>query len=437
MTVERREFEPFENTDAYPGMYTHRDEDEIYSSAHERLLAFLVGDPKISGKAYAWGKTANFINRPHLSQAYRETKGPFVAIDLCSALPITAQIYREDFNEDRFYSARRIVTDLIHRFQEIQASGPDKDFPAFGSLEPEEKEKIIAVLTSQESRIRRTITVATQKLLTRSRLDDEPKPDFKTEHTDRTLFLIEAFRFSSNVWAKLVPLSIFPPDLQEKFRKFTLESRLKEVLGEKDLKDVIIEIASHLAQASMRLRRPFAVLSLDIEDPAKILEEGENSFPAELKKTEFWEEAKYMRNFHVQGDISALPFKPESLSYISCMEGYPFYFSQFTLEEHIRFAQSVMDVLKPGGRAVFFPWHFIDHSKAQGDILRGVEAYLRDRKMEIVKIRYPHYVLEDMMGERETALTSHSPLFTQPHRQRLTSFIVIKPKTINSSQEGA
>ena len=173
-------------------------------------MAFIVGDPEISGKAYAWGKTANFINRPHLTQAYRETKGPFVAIDLCSALPITAQIYREDFNEDRFYSARSIVTGLIHRFQEIQAGTFDKDFPAFSSLKSGEKENLISALTSQEkTRARRTLTVATQKLLTHSRLDDQPAADPKTEHAHRTIFLTEAFRFSQNVWDKLIHLSIF------------------------------------------------------------------------------------------------------------------------------------------------------------------------------------------------------------------------------------
>ncbi len=139
MTVEKREFEPFQNTDIYPSQYTHRDEDKIYSSAVEWLSAFLLGDPEISGKAYAWGKTANFINRRNLAQAWRTTKGPFVAIDLCSALPITTQIYREDFNEDRFYSARRIVTGLIHRFQEIQAGDFNKDFPAFSALSRKKK----------------------------------------------------------------------------------------------------------------------------------------------------------------------------------------------------------------------------------------------------------------------------------------------------------
>ncbi len=81
-------------------------------------------------------------------------------------------------------------------------------------------------------------------------------------------------------------------------------------------------------------------------------------------------------------------------------------------------------------------WHFINQKGPQGDILKSVEVYLKNQKMKIAKIRYPRYVLEDMMGEREMALANHSPLFTQPFRQKLTSFIVIKPKTINSSQEG-
>jgi len=276
--------------------------------------------------------------------------------------------------------------------------------------------------------------VTTQKLLTHSRLDDEPTPDPKTEHINRTRSLIKAFTFSNVIRDKLIDLSTYSwiPAIQEEFSKFTLESLLKEALGGKDPKDIIIETASYLAQQSMRLKRPFAVLSLDIEDPTKILDEGENSFPYELKRTEFYEEAKNMERLHVRGDIFALPLKPESLSYISCIEGYPFYFPEFDLEAHIRFIQSVIDVLKLGGRAVFFPWHFINQNGPQGDILKSIEDYLRDQKMEIVKIRYPRYVLENIMGEREMALTSHSPLFTKPYRRRLTSFIVIKP---NLSQE--
>src|SRR3989338_10709541 len=62
---------------------------ELSQEAHE-----------ISGGNYAWGGTPYRLFGDHFWNRWKETKESFVAVDLCSAVPLFAEMFREKRRRD-------------------------------------------------------------------------------------------------------------------------------------------------------------------------------------------------------------------------------------------------------------------------------------------------------------------------------------------------
>jgi len=435
MTVEKGP-KPFVNIDWYPGDSGYHDDlREFEEDEEEGGYEF---DWNISGEAYAWGKTAYKVSKPHFLHSYINTKGPFRMADLCSAFPVTSQIFREHHRELQFDHAKIIVTDLINSLQ---------DLPAFGQLDDDRKKRLTKELTRKGSRTRRFLTIATLDLLTIPPIPlDKPEvqnPEFKQALT-MNFFL--RFMTHFNVGEKIADLKKYeqaPKSLFEGWSRLTLESLLEDRADVRSW-DLMLQFAQYLISRTIREYRKFEVVSLDNKAPHKLKKAAEKGFPELFRTQSVYHRAHdYMGSYHFVADVFNLPFPPESLSLITSFEGYPFYFPGLPLESqppkpnHLSFAQSVIDVLKPEGRAVFFPWHVKKQTLQDVQNLREVEEYWQKKGMQVIKDRHHRVMLRVKMGDREHDLASHSPLFTEnPLRMNFTALVLVKPKDFVSQEEG-
>ncbi len=430
MTAEQ-EPKPFVNQDRYPGDYGHHDDFSVVDFPDEDTSYLDEFDEEISGETYAWGKTAYYICEPHFLYSYINTRGPFAMADLCSAFPVTAQIFRDHHRELQFGHARNIVTDLINSIQ---------SFPAFTNLDERHRDRLIKELTKKASRTRRYLTIATLDLLT-----TPPIPLDKIEAQDadvkKAIAMDLYLKFIShfNIGGKIIDLKKYeqaPPSLFEGWSRRTLESLLEEKADIRSL-DLMLQLAQYLVERCIPEYRRFRALSIDSEDPLLLDLASEDGFPQSFRETDVFRRARNnMGSYHIEGDVFHLPLLPESLSFINSTEGYPFYFPELSLADHLAFTQSIIDTLKPGGRAVFFPWHIRDSSFEDYRNLIKAEEYLRKKGMELIKERHFKLTLLGQMGDREQDLASHSPLFTEdPLRFYFTSLTVVKPKDWVSQKE--
>lgn len=440
MTAERGESKPpFVNTDRYFGDFGHHD-DRVDNDEPEYEHDW---DWDISGEAYAWGKMAYSIYESHAKLAYRDTQGLFTAVDLCSAFPLNAQILRDYFREDRFSIARNIITNLINDFW-LDSLDPELSDPE--TLNEESKRKLFSELTAPYSPTRRFLTIATLDLLC-----DPPLVDNNKEGEERIIVqtdhLVEKFYHYVQQGGRLTSLDFYKNMGMEKLyrqnQERTLDKLIRSETGIEDSSRLLSRFVLYIAASCTMMPGKFTVLSLDNETPDKLYKGALKGFP-ELFHLDFVFDGTWdnMHKYHLQADIFNLPFSKNSLSFITSVEGYPFYFPGLSLENqdqnpnHLTFAQSIIDVLKPGGRAVFFPWHTKRQTRQDAENLKETERFWKEKGMEVCKERHNRFKLLMGMGDREKDLASHSPLFTDnPLRMNYTTLVLTKPKTFNSSQE--
>ncbi len=173
--------------------------------------------------------------------------------------------------------------------------------------------------------------------------------------------------------------------------------------------------------------RKYLAISLDIEDPSRLVAKARNSFPPEFRRTPFYFITEFMED-HVQGNILALPFTPNSISFLTNFEAYPFYFGDKSYEEHLRFAKQVMEILKPGGKAIFFPWILSHEHERNGKVLADVKNYWITGGMDVSVRRFAWRELVDHMGLREEILMNVSPIFNKSFKKTIPALILTNPK---------
>lgn len=446
MTTERGKFTPFENTDRYYGDFGHHDDRRPENDQGDDGEEFgrYKFDRDISGEAYAWGKMAYSIYRSHSIEAYRNVRGHSLAVDLCSSFPLNSQILRDHYREGIFPIARGIITNLINELGS-NYQGNRAIYPPALSKEP--KQKLISELTASFSPIRRFLTVATLDLLCESLVTDKNK-----DNADKIITQMDYIlkKFYHHAWngERLISLDFYIKMGMERLygqnQERTLDKLIRSTTGIEDPLPLLNRLALYIAAACTLIPRRFTVLSLDNEVPDKLRRGSQKGFPELFQTINFvfnraWDN---MHKYHLQADIFNLPFSKNSLSFITSVEGYPFYFPGLPLEDknqkpnHLAFAQSVIDVLKPGGRAVFFPWHTKRQTRQDAENLKEVERFWKEKGMNVRKERHNRFKLLMEMGEREKDLAEHSPLFTgDPHRMNYTALVLIKPTDFSSSQE--
>ncbi len=413
--------------ETYPHDTSFLDDANPYqNSPAVRLLRYMVGDDQITGSAYAWGKTARIICEPAYQAAVSNTEGPVVALDLCSSYPIWPQILKDQRKMDCFDSAGMYAGLVVRALQTKTGTLlPGLSIPTVGDLDDIAKRRIRDTVSPRRSQARLLMQTAVGELLA-----DPPKDNKVQQAVERlmskfdssVLVFGKAFELEELVgrgrWETLVP----------KMGVRTFNQEIALLAGNDQIAAQLAkDIATFLVNASLYSLRQHTVVSLDIESPNVITENAQKSFPGYIKGTKFFRSAGTFEN-HAIGNIFALPFATESATFISCVEGYPFYFKNLSMEEHESFADSIASTLKPGGQAVFFPWHLNRYRRGGRQLLNEVERRWQTQGLKIKKKIYYKGDLEHQMGDRETMLTMHSPVFWDRTRSNLTALVLEKPK---------
>lgn len=414
----------------YPFDTSFQDDADPYVNQPDvRLLRRLIGDDQVTGSAYAWGKTARIVCQPFYQQAVENTQGPVVTLDLCSSYPIWPQILREEHRMNCFDNAGVFVGLAVRAIQDKHAELLGVPIPSLLKLEDNAKRRLRDKVSPRKSTPRLLMQAALGDLLS--------SPPITTDRSEAieigTRRLMSKFASSVVIWNRVFELEELVGRgrweiLIERSGIKTFNQEIENLVGDaRQASRISADIAAFLSTMSAFMFRQHQVFSVDFADPDTLRANAAESFPGYIKKTEFFQKAGRLKD-HVTADIFHAPFNPESATFLSCVEGYPFYFKDLSPEGHAYIADTAAELLKPGGKAVFFPWHIYGFRNGGRRVLNNIEGHWRNAGLRVRKKSYYKGDLEAQMGDRETMLTMRSPVFADSTRSNLTALILEKPK---------
>lgn len=387
-----------------------------------------LNKPKVTGTFYAWGRLTGTIFEEFYEQAFRNTYGTFTFVDLCSALPYWPQMLREKDRRFRYKQAVQLVSAGI--------TSRDGWIPTLDSLDDDTYDKVSSMLTSIDFNSGRLLIGEVHRLLYDPPTLGSSSSDWEKESV---LYQSLMYRFTSSVVTskhylilddKSFVLRLYPQQLidMNPLLVKTLETELKELVGDDLTPKLMQEIAIYFTRRCLPLTRKSIIASLDIADPQQLFEGGRDSFPEELRSRNLYREAKWARSLHMQASILSLPLRPNSISGMTSVEGYPWFFTNLPPEEHTKFARDIADSLKPGGFAGFFPFEIYQGSEQDKKGLAMFISTLEASGLNLLIFRHPKLDLFNIMGDRERALVYHSQIFTESASDSLSVLIAQKPK---------
>lgn len=414
------------------GIYNRQRLDEITRKltnieAHE--VGKLIGlVDAISGQNYAWGKTARNISEDTIKQALEETDGDFLLVDLCSAFPLFAQILRERHKKERCYvQAKKIIGEISNVLQTSPKRMPDELKGDFNSTEEmsDKNRRLRNAITPKNAPLRRVITSLVEDFLYDPLNIDGDDPEKQIAKR-----LLDLFGTYDTVYEDIF-------ELEEKVGRGRWQIRTSKETGitprseftrilDDETDKFISGLSVFLAKRILPHLRKFSVISLDISTPQELRDESLRSFPDEFVNTQFYGRINKLEN-HVLADMSHLPFQPESVSFYTCFEGWPFGRFGFDEAQIGDLAVWILTSLKPGGRALFFPWQVQSETLEGKKQLKNVERLWQWRGAKIVRKEFTRDKLREQMVDRELVLVDHSPVFQEPN-DVFTALILEKPK---------
>lgn len=386
----------------------------------------------ITGSAYGWGKIARVISEDLFVETLGGNNDNFVFVDLCSSLPIFAQIMRERHLDRCYAQAKKIAGDVSVAIQQP----PDRIQEAFGGhfnvngKDPERIRKLREAIAPIKAPLRKIITSIIQDVLYSTSFSNESE----TEREERlTELFLAGLKTSDVVYESFYELEgkkgrggweIKKPN----HKGITTEKELMGILGEDDGRTFTKDMAFLLARKSLPHIRGFKVISVDIAHPNQLTEDAKNSFPEDFRETEFYRRIVEFKD-HLQADISQLQLPEKSVSFFTCFEGWPFYkIGNKTVD--LRFAEIIFRALKSGGKALFFPWQVQSQTGEDEHRLEEIKAYWQSKGLIITTQEHGRAKLIEKMGDRELMLTDHSPVFAEPN-DVFKLLIVEKPREIS------
>jgi hypothetical protein len=402
---------------------------------------------RVEGKRYAWGKTGREMCSPHYKAARDDAEGDFVTVDLCSSTPMLSQIWREDHRRACYEESMRATGPLAQALDRKPYHSP---LTSVRSLNEHTATELKNAFGPKYAPLRQLL-VATAHEILHNPPTLKPWRDQKAylaayiKHSLVTSTNIYSMQFERERmigrgrWQILMPVDI----------GVTFAAGVESIVGAENISFIdsfLDEVSHQIADHCLPRLRKFLAVSLDCDDPETIFQESESSFPRDYWNTEFFNRITDF-NGHVVADVMpkmkhkdememrrkgkeprpGLPFRPGSVSFISSVEGWPFFFRTTSKKNHFLFAESVAEVLKPGGRAVFFPFEMWNQSKRDKSTLDQIKKYWKSMGMLVLEERVSGQELIDRMSDREMALTHLSPVFQRRHAMH-TILILVKPR---------
>lgn len=368
----------------------------------------------------------------HVTDAYTATKKPFVLVDLCSAYPIFAQILRERRKEDRFNLAKKIVGQFSNNFDAKPEDLPaELEMPSTQELTKDEKRSIRNMISPKSGDVRSLLRAIVTDLLYsppyfKPQISTEEKAgvigerilyqmNYRKDHYERINELTELTHHGGN-WSLIVPRRVTK----------SVRERIAAVAGDEKTEDLLIDFSRHLSAQIAPSIEVYEVVTLDLKTPKFIRAGAERSFPDVFKSTKFFRKAGFLDGSHLRANLMAWPLGEEGVNVFTCIEGWPFYFGEEE-EACIDIAENMAKSLKPGGKAVIFPWILNgNYASGEDDILARIEDVWASMGLVITKEEWQKKELEANMTDRELVLLINSPVF-KSGAETLTTVILEKP----------
>lgn len=406
---------------------------EIEPDGYETDRRRIEGSPpyethyEVNGTAYAWGKTARTRTELQLLQALADTEGSFFAVDLCSSFPYYKQLMDGRHKERSRETAKSTVGTFVA--QTVYVNAEDNPIVAMRGVAPQTVREIRDALGPKKSRGREFLHKAIFDIIVSPTITSDPKTDRETIKQR----LLNSFHNST-----LVELVLIEPG-GKRGEKGNWEfitsvdvgcTLAQELAAQPHTDGAVINLflegaADHIAGLLAGNLRRETYISLDIRDLNGLAEEADHCFPERVVRTRFFDSAKEDTGRHIKADVNALPFADESLSFVSSIEGWPFYIDGLI---------DVARVLKPGGKAVFLPFERMRKEfdtpkdiKQRAEELEKIVSIWQRQGFIVEKNGYTRKELLDQMSDREEMLTHHSPVFTRGDGI-ITVLTLTKPK---------
>lgn len=377
-----------------------------------------------SGIAYAWGKTARVLTEPFLATALSQTAGDFVLVDLCSSYPIYKQMMIERQRE----RSRSYITKLTGGFiDELHAPPQKTKFESLRKMSAEDIMRLRKMMAPKgnisrnllESILLNLVSASSSTVKNEEELTEILDQQFKTSTKGYTMITEPGGKpGDKGTWQFMLPIDT----------GFSLQEEFVAVFGEEIASSLLKDLSGYFAGKLAGKIRGFQVVSLDIADLKSIVREAERSFPPRYRNTYYFRSAR-KGDSHVRADVRFLPFTGDTISFISCIEGWPFCGINFTNAEHISTAKQIAHILKPGGRAVLFPWVIQGETEESKKTLQEIESFWAINGLKVEKIQYSLSQLkDDVMSSREYDLVDRSPVFSEG-AESFSLIVLEKPKS--------
>ena len=417
-----------------------------------------------SEPGYAWERLPGWI--AEVMGVYDNIGNrPIIGVDLCSSIPVYAQILRaHEFSRDGARAAelaRSLFSDEVMPQLKTAGLAPisrelAKDRAAKALLGSAIQETLYTITAPAAERKEKGLNeVLYSELLLRLLEQDVSYEEyhvgsdlhFNTTHHPQTYFeAVSAVRIPSAdalaARARLATGRGWPSDR-------LLAQKATEPVGEERAFELIEWQAAHLTRtiAGNKRYRPARFFSFDAASPRDIAVSSLANTPQATQELDIYSHAVgnlFDRDQHIQGNVfEELPFPDESLALITCFDGWPF---DFQLDEslhtnHEDFGQVALEMLEgfyrklsPGGKLVIFPWgvHTQSHleKKAAQRVMDGVVAEFARRVGHGVDKKVLHReTLHGWMSsaDRETS-ELNSPVFNLDD-DHFVALVVTKPKS--------
>lgn len=382
----------------------------------------------LDGQAYAWGKTARLVTEDHFFSVLRESPN-FTAADLCSAYPFFSRVMKGQYRVKTHRATAKYVGGLFHNVLSRKVK-LERRFPSLLGISDEEYQELREELEQHDDDGRHLLRAPLFELIsTPPNHLVGPKTKEKTEEIKD--IIKHKLQMSSVVYSGVREAAQGDTDEGwELVQDFDLGSTflgiVESALGRERALAFIDELTNDLGEKLSGTLRQFTMISLDVKQFKEINRETKRSFPKGLRKTFFFKSARAPGS-HIQGDLKNLPFAPESVSFVSCIEGWPFYLSDLGVDGQISIAGQIIEMLQPGGRAVFFPWRFQGQTLEHRNMLKQVEEFWKSKGMNVFFETSNIQDIQEEMSDREYMLVDRSPVFKE-RVKRLTTLIIEKPK---------
>lgn len=461
-----------------PGFYEElREEVQAEKTFPERALTYKIFEDQKEGQHFAWVQLLRFLS--HSRRARKETEGAVLHLDVCSSVPLGSELQRSlDFTRCEIYASGLIenllgqeiepiygdpqATELVRKFLAPKRSLPRQllkshlrrvlytigEDEAQPGTAPEQLSSLLAGRLMFESAWGTDLYVTGRD---HGHYEGRMAIDTTVHETDKTLLdmasevgtptakAIEARENHRRELDELRESFGKPQSNKEKHELNRLKGEVDkkyagavnevEPIGRHRAADVLYDICKSLAESAVagNMARPLRSISIDREDPNRLIAEAERSFERETRRM-----GLYYRSLerlamppeigdHHTADILDPSYWEQipdnSVSLITSFEGFPLLFEEpeepvpgvLTIEEA---AGVLYQKLKVNGYLVLFAWG-INGELANGQpTLKKIIANWSEQGADIsVKYYRRDILLEAISNSYDISLIGKSAIF--------------------------